>query len=57
MNPKTVPSNAVDKPITLAGSGAKRRNEIFVDIFERIHVTFNSDVCDTICRLLCIVPN
>jgi len=42
MNPKTIPSNAVDKPITLSGS-SKKVNQIFVDIYERINVTFNSD--------------
>lgn len=43
MNPKTIPSNAVDKPITLAGS-SKKVNQIFVDIYERINVIFNSEV-------------
>eukprot|EP00474_Spongospora_subterranea_P010167 CRZ10625.1 hypothetical protein [Spongospora subterranea] len=42
INPKTIPSNAVDKPITLAQS-SKKVNQIFVDIYERINVTFNSD--------------
>jgi len=44
MNPKTTPSNAVDKPITFSRNKIqKQRNEIFVDIFERISVTFNSN--------------
>lgn len=44
LNPKTTPCSSVDKPITMGGgaSGKKQRNEIFVDIFERISVTFNS---------------
>jgi len=41
---KTTPSTATDKPISFArGSGKKQKNEIFVDIFERITVTFNTN--------------
>merc|ERR1719300_569788 len=44
MNPKTTPSTAVDKPISLKrGDKKKQKNEIFVDIFERISVTFNAN--------------
>eukprot|EP01083_Nonionella_stella_P034064 93253_1 len=41
---KTTPSSSVDKPIAMARGGGKKgqRNEIFVDIFERINVVFNS---------------
>jgi AP-4 complex subunit mu-1 len=41
----TTPSSAVDKPITGGGrgkDGKKKKNEIFVDIFERLSITFNS---------------
>jgi len=47
LNPKTTPSTAVDKPITFLqgkkGKKGKRKNEIFVDIYERISITFNSN--------------
>jgi len=45
MNPRTTPSTAVDKPIHSRGNtrGKKQKNEIFVDIFERISVTFNAN--------------
>jgi len=44
MNPKTTPSTAVDKPISFKEQkGGKKKNEIFVDIYERISVTFNSN--------------
>jgi len=42
LNPKTTPSTAVDKPISFKASKGKK-NEIFVDIYERINVTFNSN--------------
>lgn len=42
LNPKTTPSTAVDKPITFQEKkGKKRKNEIFVDIYEKISITFN----------------
>jgi len=41
MNPKTTPSTAVDKPISFQDKSKK--NEIFVDIYERISITFNSN--------------
>jgi len=44
MNPKTTPSNAVHKPITTVTggrAGSKQRNEIFVDIIERLNVLFS----------------
>mmetsp|Transcript_28921 Transcript_28921/g.92428 ORF Transcript_28921/g.92428 Transcript_28921/m.92428 type:complete len:242 (-) Transcript_28921:268-993(-) len=44
MNPKTTPSTAVHKPITTvtgARTGGKQRNEIFVDIIERLNVLFS----------------
>jgi len=44
LNPKTTPSTAVDKPITpFKDSKVKRKNEIFVDIYERISITFNAN--------------
>lgn len=43
INPSTTPSTAVDKPIMFQDKkGKKRKNEIFVDIFEKINITFNS---------------
>ncbi|GAB5030969.1 coatomer protein gamma sub-unit [Nannochloropsis oceanica] len=42
INPKTTPSTAVHKPITVsAQSGGKQKNEIFVDILERLNVLFS----------------
>jgi len=43
INPKTTPSTAVDKPISFQGKTGKKKNEIFVDIYERISITFNSN--------------
>lgn len=43
MNSKTTPSTAVDKPIQFQEKGKKRKNEIFVDIYEKISITFNSN--------------
>lgn len=43
MGSKTTPSSAVHKPISLAGRKG-RKNEIFVDILERLNVLFNSNV-------------
>jgi AP-4 complex subunit mu-1 len=46
MSSKTAPSTSVDNPIdTLNKNGKqkKRKNEIFVDIYERVSVTFNSN--------------
>lgn len=42
MSAKTTPSSAVHKPISLAGRKG-RKNEIFVDILERLTVLFNSN--------------
>ena len=47
INPKTTPSSSVDKPIALSGDTSKKRNEIFVDIYERISVTFTGNVLYT----------
>jgi len=44
VNPKTTPSTSVDKPINyIEKSGKKQKNEIFVDIYERISITFNTN--------------
>jgi len=44
MNPKTTPSTAVDKPISFKDKKkGSQKNEIFVDIYERVSVTFNSN--------------
>eukprot|EP00455_Lapot_gusevi_P049590 TRINITY_DN705_c0_g1_i6.p1 TRINITY_DN705_c0_g1~~TRINITY_DN705_c0_g1_i6.p1 ORF type:complete len:468 (-),score=141.13 TRINITY_DN705_c0_g1_i6:134-1474(-) len=39
---KTTPSTSVDKPISLSSDMSGRKNEIFVDIYEKINVTFNA---------------
>jgi len=42
--PKTTPSSAVNKPISFKDKkGKKQKNEIFVDISERINITFNGN--------------
>lgn len=43
LNPKTTPSTSVDKPINFKDKSGKKKNEIFVDIYERISITFNSN--------------
>lgn len=41
---KTTPSSSVHKPISLTGERSKnKKNEIFVDILERLTVVFNSN--------------
>eukprot|EP00299_Pterocystis_sp_00344_P009592 c4083_g1_i1.p1 GENE.c4083_g1_i1~~c4083_g1_i1.p1 ORF type:complete len:453 (+),score=109.01 c4083_g1_i1:44-1360(+) len=43
INPRTTPSTAVFKPITASNErGVRGRNEVFVDIAERISATFNA---------------
>jgi AP-4 complex subunit mu-1 len=39
---KTTPSTSVDKPISVKDKG-KSKNEIFVDLYERLNLTFNSN--------------
>ena len=41
--PKTMSSKAVHKPISLRDTGKGDKNEIFVDVIDRISATFNSD--------------
>lgn len=43
MNNKTTPSSSVDKPIGYKDNKGKKKNEIFVDIYENINITFNSN--------------
>jgi len=43
INPKTTPSTSVDKPINYVEKSGKKKNEIFVDIYERISITFNAN--------------
>jgi len=43
VNPKTTPSTSVDKPINYVEKSGKKKNEIFVDIYERISITFNTN--------------
>lgn len=40
--PKTMSSRAVHKPIALRDSGRDAKNEIFVDVIDRISATFNA---------------
>jgi AP-4 complex subunit mu-1 len=40
---KTTPSTAVDKPITMKQKKGEKKNEIFVDIYERLNLTFNAN--------------
>uniref|UniRef100_A0A7S2TGB3 MHD domain-containing protein n=1 Tax=Lotharella oceanica TaxID=641309 RepID=A0A7S2TGB3_9EUKA len=42
-NPKTTSSDATNKPISFKDSKQGGKDEIFVDIFERISITFNSN--------------
>eukprot|EP00471_Norrisiella_sphaerica_P003912 CAMPEP_0184481626 /NCGR_PEP_ID=MMETSP0113_2-20130426/3182_1 /TAXON_ID=91329 /ORGANISM="Norrisiella sphaerica, Strain BC52" /LENGTH=440 /DNA_ID=CAMNT_0026860859 /DNA_START=32 /DNA_END=1354 /DNA_ORIENTATION=+ len=42
-NPKTTSSDATNKPISFKHSNQGGRDEIFVDIFERVSLTFNSN--------------
>lgn len=41
---KTISSSAVQKPISLSTSSTGKKNEIFVDILERLTVLFNANV-------------
>jgi hypothetical protein len=41
---KTISSTAVQKPISLSTSSTGKKNEIFVDILERLTVLFNANV-------------
>lgn len=43
INSKTTPSTSVDKPIQYKEKSGKKKNEIFVDIFEKISITFNAN--------------
>ena len=48
---KTISSSAVQKPISMSTAGSSKKNEIFVDILERITVLFNANVC-TVARVV-----
>mmetsp|Transcript_21717 Transcript_21717/g.42674 ORF Transcript_21717/g.42674 Transcript_21717/m.42674 type:complete len:450 (-) Transcript_21717:38-1387(-) len=43
MHQKTTPSSSVYKPVTLASKSGQQRNEIFVDILERLTMLFNGN--------------
>jgi len=43
VNQKTTPSTSVFKPVTLTGKSGEQRNEIFVDILERLTMLFNGN--------------
>ena len=43
-NRGTISSAAVQKPISLSTSSTGKKNEIFVDILERLTVLFNANV-------------
>eukprot|EP00922_Rhytidocystis_sp_ex-Travisia-forbesii_P005851 GHVS01008501.1.p1 GENE.GHVS01008501.1~~GHVS01008501.1.p1 ORF type:complete len:506 (+),score=55.34 GHVS01008501.1:152-1519(+) len=42
VTPKTIPSNASQRPIGTSTGGGGRKNEVFVDILERLTVVLNS---------------
>jgi len=42
VNPRTTPSSSVFKPISAPSDKGSRRNEVFVDIAEKISATFNA---------------
>lgn len=42
LNQKTTPSTSVFKPVSMAGGAEGQRNEIYVDILERLTMLFNS---------------
>uniref|UniRef100_A0A7S2SFF0 MHD domain-containing protein n=1 Tax=Mucochytrium quahogii TaxID=96639 RepID=A0A7S2SFF0_9STRA len=43
INQKTTPSSSVYKPVTMAARNGQQRNEIFVDILERVTMLFNNN--------------
>lgn len=47
-----MPGTAVTKSVVANEPGGKKREEIFVDIIERISVTFSSSVSSTLCHAL-----
>lgn len=50
-----MPGTAVTKSVVATEPGGKKREEIFVDIIERISVTFSSSVCTSLCRALSLL--
>lgn len=48
-----MPGTAVTKSVVANEPGGRKREEIFVDIIEKISVTFSSSVCIVV-SLLCI---
>jgi hypothetical protein len=49
-----MPGTAVTKSVVANEPGGKKREEIFVDIIERISVTFSSSVSTSLCHALFI---
>jgi hypothetical protein len=47
-----MPGTAVTKSVVATEPGGKKREEIFVDIIERISVTFSSSVSTGLCHVL-----
>jgi len=47
-----MPGTAVTKSVVATEPGGKKREEIFVDIIERISVTFSSSVSTGLCHAL-----
>ena len=39
---RSLPSSAANKPISLRGHGDRGKNEVFVDLIERLTILFNS---------------
>lgn len=50
-----MPGTAVTKSVVATEPGGKKREEIFVDIIERISVTFSSSVSTGLCHALLLI--
>lgn len=50
---KRMPGTAITKSVVANEPGGRKRDEIFVDVIEKISVTFNSSVSIS-CHLLCV---
>ena len=50
-----MPGTAVTKSVVATEPGGKKREEIFVDIIERISVTFSSSVSTGLCHALSLI--
>lgn len=50
-----MPGTAVTKSVVAHEPGGRKREEIFVDIIEKISVTFSSSVSDSFFSLTCLL--